>query len=82
MPVLEPENITAWTIFQTLMTQFRTAGLGGFVGFDYTVLPFLFKAHDVPESEQFLMLDKINLLSQLAHKYFKPPEPVEKTDKR
>lgn len=68
--MLAEENHTVWTIFQHLVTQARVAGMGGVTGFDYSALPVLFAAYDVPTCEWQFYMEKLLELSQIALRYW------------
>ena len=66
-PVLDPENVTAWTIFHEIADQVRI-GMD-VVGLDYGVLPVVFGFHRVPEDEQLLLYQKIAILSRAREEH-------------
>jgi hypothetical protein len=68
--LLDPRNEWLWDVYNSLVTQSRVAGLGGFSGFDYSALPFILKAKGVPESLWAQVLETIEMLTPLALKYW------------
>lgn len=43
-----PENVHAFNVYTRLRTQWRTGGMGGFIGLDYATLPFFLELEQVP----------------------------------
>ncbi len=66
-------NYPAWEVFSSLSGQVRTAGMGGFVAFDYAALPMILEAHDIPRSEWRFMLDKVQVLATIARQHWNKP---------
>jgi hypothetical protein len=67
--VLDPENVLVWEMFNLhLASQARVGGMGGFLGFDYSVLPLLFQAYEIAPFEWSVYLEKIAILSRIAVK--------------
>ena len=52
-----------------MSSQIRSAGMGGFTGFDYNALTFVLRAQDVPEAKWAYVLEKLDLLARIAAKY-------------
>jgi hypothetical protein len=48
--------------------------MGGFVGFDYSALAFLFKVKEVPDGLWDYALDNIDMLTAVASKYWNKKE--------
>jgi hypothetical protein len=68
--LLLPDNEWLWDVFSILSSQMNVAGMGSFVGFNYSALYFILKAKDVPESMYEYVLDKLTLLTPIASKYW------------
>lgn len=59
-----------WDLFSDVASQARMAGLGGVVGFDYAALPFLFHVHQIPETDWWITLRKLQVVFAVALKYW------------
>jgi hypothetical protein len=62
----------------SLATQSRSAGMGGFTGFDYSALPFILEAKDIPRSMWPTVLRAIELITPIALNYWNPKEQTKK----
>jgi len=69
-PLLDYRNEWLWDVFQSLATQSRVGGMGGFVGFDYSALPFILSTKGIPESQWSYFLDRLEAISPIAMKYW------------
>ena len=70
-PILESANYPVWELFQDISSQARIAGLGGFVGYDYSGLETLLRIHHFPEEDWFLVLDKLRAITSVTQKIVK-----------
>jgi hypothetical protein len=61
-----------------MLSQARTAGMGGFLGFDYASLPVVFAAKDIPQWEWIFYLEKLNAVQAIAFEYFNPKPELKK----
>lgn len=58
-----------------ISTQPRTGGVGGFLGFDYGPLDSMLDARFIPMSERIFILYKLNVITNVAVRYWnKKPE--------
>lgn len=69
-PLLDARNEWLWDVFNSIATQSRSAGMGGFTGFDYTALPFILEAKEVPKCMWSMVLRNIELLTPIALKHW------------
>jgi hypothetical protein len=56
--------------------------MGGFFGFDYGPLKTIFTAKRIPENEWGIILDKLNLLTSIAVKYWNKKDETATSPKR
>ena len=47
-----PENWQTLEIFTRMMTQWKSGPMGGFIGMDYSALPFMFKLYLVEDQKE------------------------------
>jgi|SRR5688572_9564802 len=73
-PLLEPRNEWVWAVFMKMYSQARIAGMGGFIGFDYSALQFVLKVEEVPEELWSYITDKLELIAEIAKKYWNKKE--------
>lgn len=57
-----------------LTTQARTAGLGSFIGVDFSSLPVFFEAFQVPKYQWRYALELLTELSRIAAKHWNPKD--------
>ncbi len=69
-PLLDPENEWLWEVFVSLSTQPRSAGMGGFIGFDYAAFQFILRMKQIPESLWPFAFEVIEALTRVASKYW------------
>lgn len=62
-PILLPINFWFWEVYLSLLGQARTAGFGGFVGFDFTAMRFILEAMDVPREKWYVAIELANMLT-------------------
>lgn len=72
--MLDVRNEWLWDIFQSLVTQSRSSGLGGFAGFDYGALPFILQSKGVPESMWSRVLETLEMLTAVGIKFWNKKE--------
>lgn len=76
-PLLDPSNELVWELFNKhIVSQVRAGGMGGFIGFDYTAIEVLLRTYSVPTDEWFIWLDKISVLTKIAHSHWKPDTDI------
>lgn len=69
-PMLDPENVEVWKVFELIHSQARVAGMGGFISFDFAALPVVLRALFIPESEWVFILEKLAVIQQKAQQYW------------
>lgn len=57
-----------------MASQSRGGGLGGFTGFDYGAIDFVLKVEEVPETLWPYVAEKLELLGEIAKKYWNKKE--------
>ena len=67
---LDPNNETAFELFQILCTQPRVAGMGTIIGLDLTAFPIACDVKGIPMEERDFLLDKITILGKIAFRYW------------
>lgn len=60
-----PDNAITVAIFQDMLTQWRT-GPGGIIGFDYNVLPFIFRTRRIKREEREDTFDCLQIMERAA----------------
>lgn len=68
-PDLLPCNEVVWDVFCTMTTQVRSAGLAGFVGYDFAALPVVLTAFEVPQTQWREVLHGLMVLNSEALAY-------------
>ncbi|KIA78839.1 hypothetical protein QR66_19275 [Chromobacterium piscinae] len=66
---LWPENEPAWTLWQTMQTQWRT-GPAGITGLDYAVLPAVWEGLAVPPADRAARFASLRLCEAVALEAF------------
>jgi hypothetical protein len=74
--------VTAWEVFELISTQPRTGGMGGFLGFDYSALPVILDSKRIPKYEWPFILDKLNIISNIAVRFWNKNNDTAKKDKK
>jgi hypothetical protein len=65
-----PENHEVWKVFELIHSQARTAGLGGFISFDFSALPFILTTLFIPKSQWIFVVEKLAIIQQKAQQYW------------
>lgn len=60
-----PDNLVAVSVFRDMSTQWRT-GPGGIIGFDYNVLPFIFRTRKIPRNDREDVFDCVQIMERAA----------------
>ena len=60
-----PENWIAWSLFETLQTQWR-AGPGGAIGLDYSVLADELRSRDIPHDDHEWLRAEVRVMEATA----------------
>lgn len=60
-----PDNWLAFEVFASMQTQLRM-GMAGPIGFDYSVLPFVFKMRGVKKSDRPEMFELLRVMESEA----------------
>jgi hypothetical protein len=50
--------------------QAKVGGMGTYLGFDYSCLPFIFKLYEIPEAEWEYYIDKFHVITRIAMKHW------------
>lgn len=68
MPSLHPVNYLVWEVFEYLRTQIRVAGMGDFVGYDFSLLPLILEARGIPKYEWADILEGLTVINNTSLK--------------
>lgn len=68
-PELDQSNYECWEVFRLLTRQIRAGAMGGVLGIDFALAPFIFELKRVPVEDWEFMLDKLVILNTVLVKY-------------
>lgn len=74
MPDLHPENEIIWEVFSYIRSQVLTSGMGGFAGFDFSLVPTVLTALQVPLYQWVDVLDGLNSINLVAQRVMREEE--------